>query len=48
MSLKCDEDKSLNIFFNEFESSVRNYKSAGGCINDIEVIVDMFMAMPSS
>lgn len=46
MSMKCPDEKPLAVFFNEYESAVRAYKSAGGKIEDMETIIDLLNAMP--
>lgn len=48
MSLKCKEGRSLEGFFNKFEAAVRSYKTAGAACDDIEIIVNLLMAMPDS
>lgn len=48
MTLKCGEGRPVADFFKEFEQCVRAYKSAGGRLEEIEVVIDLLMAMPES
>lgn len=46
MSLKCGIDKSLSEFFVEFDGAIRAYKNCGGKLDDLEIVIDLLMAMP--
>lgn len=40
-------DKPLSNFFMEFEAAVRAYKSAGGTVDESELVIFLLIAMPS-
>jgi len=47
MFMKCEKDKSLSNFFMEFEAAVRAYKSAGGTVDESELVIFLLIAMPN-
>lgn len=47
-SLKFSEGSSLNVFLTEFEQTIHELKSAGGKIENSEVVSQLLSAMPES
>lgn len=47
-SLKCHEGQPLELFFKQFETAARSFKSAGGTLDELEEIILLLSAMPES